>query len=46
MNREIKIICNDCVTDEILFYIADCWIEFITGDLGLNPNDLIMMLPI
>ena len=46
MQKEIKIICSDNVSKELMFYIADCWIEFVTQDIGLNPSDLMMVLPI
>lgn len=45
MQEEIKIIVNTPISAEILQYIADCWIEFVTADLGYKPNDLIMVLP-
>ena len=43
---EIKIICSNNVSKELLFYIADAWVEFVTGDLGLLPSDLLMVLPL
>lgn len=46
MQKEIKIICSSNVSKELMFYIADCWIEFVTQDIGLNPSDLMMILPI
>ena len=46
MENEIKVICSKNVSKELLFYIADCWAEFVTYDLGLQPSDLLMILPI
>lgn len=46
MDKEIKVICSNSVTDEMLLYIADCWVEFVVGDLGLEPKDLMILLPI
>lgn len=43
--REIIISVSDRVTAETLFYIVDCWVEFVVCDLGLEPNDLMMILP-
>lgn len=43
--REIIISVSDKVTAETLFYIVDCWVEFVVCDLGLEPNDLMMILP-
>ena len=44
--QEIKIICSKNVDTDLFFYIADCWIEFVTCDLGLEPSDLLMILPL
>ena len=35
---------NVKLTDEITQYIFDCWIDFVTSDLGLLPADLPMTL--
>lgn len=35
---------NVPLSDEITQYIFDCWITFITNDLGLLPTDLPMTL--
>lgn len=43
--REIIISVSDKVPTETLFYIVDCWVEFVVCDLGLEPNDLMMILP-
>ena len=45
MQDEIRIILNTPISAEILQYIADCWVEFVTADLGYKPNELIMVLP-
>lgn len=44
--EEIKILCSTNVSKELMFYIADCWVEFVTEDLGLQPSDLLMVLPL
>lgn len=41
----INIVMNKELPAEMLYYIADCWIEFVTQDLGLEPCDLLMVLP-
>lgn len=35
---------NTPLSDEIKQYIFDCWVAFITNDLGLLPNQLPMTL--
>ena len=30
------------ITQEILEYIFDCWVTFVTQDLGWNANEAIM----
>lgn len=45
-NREIRIICSTNVSPELLYYIADNWVEFVTQDIGLMPSDLLMILPL
>lgn len=30
------------LSDEQIEYIFDCWINFVTLDLGLQPNEAIM----
>lgn len=42
-NVEIEI--NVELTKEQLEYIADCWVAFVTNDLGYQPADLPMFLP-
>lgn len=42
---KIQIYIRTDITPEILYYIADCWIDFVTQDLGLKPCDLLMVLP-
>ena len=46
MNNKIEIQLNVPLTDDILFYIADCWIRFVTEDLGYRPCDLCILLPL
>lgn len=41
----IRIVLSANVSPEIFEYINDCWVEFITCDLGLKPSDAIMILP-
>lgn len=45
MSNEITILCSQNVTADIMNYIADCWIEFVVGELDLKPSDLVMVLP-
>jgi hypothetical protein len=35
---EIEILTE--LSDELLEYIFDCWVAFVTNDLGLQPNEL------
>lgn len=35
---EIEILTD--LSDELLVYIFDCWVAFVTNDLGLKPNEL------
>lgn len=30
------------LSEEMIEYIFDCWVEFITQDLGLKVNDAIL----
>ena len=46
MERKIEIYVSEKMTEDILQYIADCWIEFLVYDLNLSPSDGIMILPI
>ena len=41
--EKITITFNVTLTKELKEYIADCWITFITEDLGLKPCDAIMI---
>ena len=43
--REIKIYISSSITDDRMGYIADCWIDFVVNDLGLEPNDAVIILP-
>lgn len=43
--RKIEIILSGNVRGDMLVYIADCWAEFVTQDLGLEPKDAMMVLP-
>lgn len=43
--REIKIYISSSITDDMMEYIADCWIDFVVNDLGLEPNDAVIILP-
>ena len=43
--EQIKIFLRTEIPPEVLYYIADCWVEFVTQDLGMKPCDLLMVLP-
>lgn len=42
--RDIQIIVSKPIPREIAEYIADCWVTFVTQDLGYKPSDLQMVL--
>lgn len=42
--REIQIIVSKPISQEIAEYIADCWVTFVTQDLGYMPSDLQMVI--
>lgn len=42
--RDIQIIVSKPIPQEIAEYIADCWVTFVTQDLGYMPSDLQMVL--
>lgn len=44
-NKTIQILLPDTVTNEELFYIADCWASFVSEDLGYQPSEFLMILP-
>ena len=43
-NKQIIVDINIELTDEILEDIFDCWVAFVTGDLGFQVNDLPMLV--
>lgn len=45
VRRRIEIILPPDITDEMLYYIADCWTSFVTQDLGYKPSEFLMILP-
>lgn len=42
--REIQIIVSKPISQEVAEYIADCWVTFVTQDLGYMPSDLQMVI--
>lgn len=46
MAKKIEIFVSDNVPTEMYYYIADCWADFVTCDLGLLPKDLLMVIPL
>lgn len=44
MNKQIIIDINVELTDEVLEYIFDCWVAFVTCDLGYKVNELPMLV--
>lgn len=41
---EFHILINEDLTATEIEYIFDCWVVFVTQDLGKDPNSLIMYL--
>ena len=38
-----KIIFEEPLTDELKEYLFDCWITFVTQDLGLLPSQAVLI---
>lgn len=41
---KFEIAVNTDLSQEFLEYIFDCWVAFVTNDLGLLPHELPMEL--
>lgn len=43
--KNFEILVNTDLSDETIEFISDCWLQFVTCELNLNPSDLLMITP-
>lgn len=39
-NKIVIDVCRDDIPEDVFYYIADCWTEFVISDLGYDIKDL------